>query len=99
MKGKYPKRAENQNAGTLELVYKQRIEEIWKENALREQRTKMLEPKNCCINKGLKKYERKYPKRTENQNAGTLELLCKLRIEEIWKDNILGEQRTKMLEP
>jgi len=44
MKGKYPKRTENQNAGTLELLYKQRIEEIWHENILREQRTKMLEP-------------------------------------------------------
>jgi len=28
MKGKYPKITENQNAGTLELLYKQRIEEI-----------------------------------------------------------------------
>jgi len=44
MKGKYPKRTENQNAGTLELLYKQRIEEISKENILREQRTTMLEP-------------------------------------------------------
>jgi len=44
MKGQYPKRTENQNAGTLELLYKQRIEEIRKENILREQRTKMLEP-------------------------------------------------------
>jgi len=44
MKGKYPKRAENQNAGTLELLYKPRIEEIRKETILREQRTKMLEP-------------------------------------------------------
>jgi len=44
MFGKYPRRAENQNAGTLELLYKQRIEEMWKENILREQRTKMLEP-------------------------------------------------------
>jgi len=35
MKGKYPKRTENQTAGTLELLYKQRIEEIWKENILR----------------------------------------------------------------
>jgi len=59
MKGKYPKITENQNAGTLELLYKQTIEDIRKENILREQRTKMLEPKNCCINNGLKKYERK----------------------------------------
>jgi len=59
MKEKYPKITENQNAGTLELLYKQRIEDQWKENILSEQRTKMLEPKNCCINKGLKKYERK----------------------------------------
>jgi len=59
MKGIYPKRTENQNAGTLELLYKQRIEELRKENILREQRTEMLEPKNCCINNGLKKYERK----------------------------------------
>jgi len=44
MKGKYPKRTENQNAGTLELLYKQRIEELWKKNSLREQRTNMLEP-------------------------------------------------------
>jgi len=44
MKGKYPKRAENQHAGTLELLYKQRIEETWKGNILREQRTEMLEP-------------------------------------------------------
>jgi len=44
MTGKYPKRTENQNAGTLELLYKQRIEELWKETILREQRTKMLEP-------------------------------------------------------
>jgi len=44
MKGKYPKRTENQNAGTLELLYKQRIEEFWMENILREQRTKLLEP-------------------------------------------------------
>jgi len=44
MKGKYHKRTENQNAGTLELLYKQMIEEIWKENILREQRIKMLEP-------------------------------------------------------
>jgi len=44
MKGNYPKRTENQNAGALELLYKQRIWEIWKENILREQRTKMLEP-------------------------------------------------------
>jgi len=28
MKGQYLKRTENQNAGTLELLYKQRIEEI-----------------------------------------------------------------------
>jgi len=59
MKGKYPKRTEKQNDGTLELLHKQRIEEIWKENILREHRTKMLEHKNCCINNGLKKYERK----------------------------------------
>jgi len=59
MKGKYPKRTENQHAGTLELLYKQRIEEIRHENILREQRTNMLEPKNCCINKWLKNYERK----------------------------------------
>jgi len=86
MKGSHPKRTENQNAGTLELLYKQRIEElwnenimrtenqnagtlellnkqriedIWKENILRGQRTKMLEPKNCCINNGLTNYERK----------------------------------------
>jgi len=44
MKGKYIKRTENQHAGTLELLYEQRIEEIWKDNILREQRTKMLEP-------------------------------------------------------
>jgi len=44
MKGKYTKRTENQNAGTLELLYQQRIEELWKENILREQRTNMLEP-------------------------------------------------------
>jgi len=44
MKGNYPTRTENQNAGTLELLYKQRIEEIWTENIIREQRTKMLEP-------------------------------------------------------
>jgi len=44
MKGTYPKRTENQNAGTLELLYRQRVEEIWKENSLREQRTNMLEP-------------------------------------------------------
>jgi len=31
----------------------------------------------------LKNYERKYPKRAENQNAGASELLYKLRIEEI----------------
>jgi len=59
MKWKYPKRTESQIAGTLELLYKQRIEEIWKDNSLREQRTQMLEPKNCCINKGLKKYDMK----------------------------------------
>jgi len=35
MKGKYPKRTENRNAGTLELLYKQRIEEIGKEHILR----------------------------------------------------------------
>jgi len=44
MKGKYHKRTENQNAGTLELLYKQRIEEMWKATILREQRTNMLEP-------------------------------------------------------
>jgi len=44
MKGKYPKITENHNAGTLDLLYKQRIEEIWKEIILREQRTNMLEP-------------------------------------------------------
>jgi len=44
MKGKYHKRTENQNAGTLELLYKQRIEELRKEHILRAQRTKMLEP-------------------------------------------------------
>jgi len=44
MKGKYPKITENQNAGTLELLYKHRIEEIRRENILREQRTNMLEP-------------------------------------------------------
>jgi len=44
MKRKYHKRRENQNAGTLELLYKQRIGEIWKETILREQRTNMLEP-------------------------------------------------------
>jgi len=44
MKWKYPKITENQNAGTLELLYNQRTEEIWKDNILREQRTKMLEP-------------------------------------------------------
>jgi len=44
MNGTYPKRTENQNARTLELLYKQMIEELWKENILREQRTKMLEP-------------------------------------------------------
>jgi len=44
MKGTYPKITENQNAGTLELLYKQMIEELWKETILREQRTKMLEP-------------------------------------------------------
>jgi len=43
MKGKYHKRTEKQNAGTLELLYKQKIEELWKENILREPRTKMLE--------------------------------------------------------
>jgi len=58
MKGKYHKIAENQHAGTLELLYKQRIAETRTENILREQRTEMLEPKNCCINKGLKNYER-----------------------------------------
>jgi len=35
MKGKYPKRTENQHAGTLELLYKQRIEELWKDTVLR----------------------------------------------------------------
>jgi len=35
MKWKYHKRTENQNAGTLELLYKQKIEETWKENILR----------------------------------------------------------------
>jgi len=59
MKGKYPKITEKQTAGTLELLYDQRIEALRKENILREQRTKMLEPQNCCINKGLKNYERK----------------------------------------
>jgi len=59
MKGNYPKITENQPAGTLELLYKQRIDELWKENIKREQRTKMLEPKNCCINKGLKKHDKK----------------------------------------
>jgi len=54
----------------------------------------MLEPKNCCINEGLKNYER-----TENHNAGTLELLYKQRIEDIWKETILREQITNMLEP
>jgi len=44
MKGKYPKITENQNARTSELLYEQSIEEIWNENILREQRTKMLEP-------------------------------------------------------
>jgi len=44
MKGKYHKRTENQNAGTLELLYTQRIEDIWKEYIIREQRTNMLEP-------------------------------------------------------
>jgi len=44
MKGNYLKRTENQHAGTLELLYKPKIEEIWNENILREQRTKMLEP-------------------------------------------------------
>jgi len=44
MKGKYHKSTENQHAGTLELLYKQRIDEIWKESILREQRTNMLEP-------------------------------------------------------
>jgi len=58
MKWKYPKRTENQHAGTLELLCKQRIEELREENILREQRTKMLEPQNCCINKRLKNYER-----------------------------------------
>jgi len=38
MKGKYLKRTENQHAGTLELLYKQRIEQIWNENILREQK-------------------------------------------------------------
>jgi len=42
MKGKYPKITENQHAGTLELLYKQTIEDLWKENILREQKTKML---------------------------------------------------------
>jgi len=59
MKRTYPKITENQTAGTLELLYKQRIEDICKETIIREQRTTMLEPQNCCINKGLKKYERK----------------------------------------
>jgi len=59
MKGKYPKITENQNAGTLELLYIQRIEEIWNENIIREHRTKPLEPKNWCINKGLKNYEKR----------------------------------------
>jgi len=44
MKRKYPKRTENQTAGTLELLYTQKIYEIWKENILREQRTNMMEP-------------------------------------------------------
>jgi len=44
MKGKYLKITENQHAGTLELLYKQRIEEIWKGDNIREQRTNMLEP-------------------------------------------------------
>jgi len=44
MKGKYPKGSENQPAGTFELLYKQRIAEIWKEHILREQRIEMLEP-------------------------------------------------------
>jgi len=44
MKGQYPKRTENQNAGTLELLYKHRIEEIWKDTILREQKTNVLEP-------------------------------------------------------
>jgi len=35
MNGKYPKRTENQNAGTLELLYKHMIEDIWKENIIR----------------------------------------------------------------
>jgi len=35
MKGTYPKMAENQHAGTLELLYEQRIEDIWKEHILR----------------------------------------------------------------
>jgi len=94
MKGEYPKRTENQTAGTLELLYNHRIEEIWKEHILWEHRTTMLEPKNCCINKGLKNYERKYPKRTENQNDGPLELLYKQRIGEIWKESLRREQRT-----
>jgi len=72
MKGQYHKRTENQNAGTLELLYKQ---------------------KDWRTMKG------KYPKGTENQNAGTLELLYKQRIEEVWKENILREQRINMLEP
>jgi len=44
MKEQYPKRTENQNAGTLELLYEQKIEERWKENIVREQRTNVLEP-------------------------------------------------------
>jgi len=44
MKRKYHKRTENQHAGTLELLYKQRIEELWKENIIRAQRINMLEP-------------------------------------------------------
>jgi len=44
MKENYPNRTENQNARTLELFYKQRIEEVWKDNILREQRTNTLEP-------------------------------------------------------
>jgi len=59
MKGQYPKRTENQNAGTLELLYNQKINEVWKKNSLREQSTTMLEPHICCINNGLKNYERK----------------------------------------
>jgi len=72
MKGKYPKITENQHAGTLELLYEQRIEDLCNENILREQRTKMLQPKNCSINKVLKNYEREISKENREPKGWNL---------------------------